>query len=415
MRFQATALSALSLVLMGTGAIATTTETETTPQKTPGLIRIPIHKIPTEDFVTSLATPPVLLRGSAADSPFAIYPDLVTADDGETKGKKDKKESILVKDYSNAQYYAEVHIGTPPQKFNMIYDTGSSDVWVPEVGCKNCGYKLIGLGKNKYDSAKSSSHKEDGGKFEIRYGSGAVSGKYELDTVTLAEGISVEEHKFASIHNVGGMGLGYTLGKFDGILGLGFDSISQGGKTVFSAAIDAGLVEKNMFAFYLGDNTGGELTFGGYDEEKYTGNITWVDLSERTYWRIDVGDTKIGSYTSGPTDAIVDSGTSLLVGPKKDVEEIGRVIGAKSVLGKLVIDCDKIKDIPDMTWTLNGTVFTVPGEKLVLQSSKMCLLAIAGMDFPKPGPKWILGDVFMREYYSIFDYTGGRVGLAKAV
>jgi len=413
MRFQATALSALTLVLMGTGSIATTTETDTEKTAPKGLIRVPLLKIPDAEFVTSLTSPKPssLLRG-AFD--FISVTDTTAITSDGVEGKQD--QSIPVKDYANAQYYAEIHIGTPPQKFNMIYDTGSSDLWVPAVKCRHCGFKIIGMGKNKYDAAKSSTHVDDGKAFSIRYGSGAVSGKYEKDTVTLGEDITVLDHKFASIHDVGGMGVGYLFGKFDGLVGLGFDSISQAGKTVFSAAVDAGLLEKNMFAFYLGDNAEGELTFGGYDEEKYEGNITWVDLSEKTYWRVNVDGAKIGTKKFGKTDAIVDSGTSLIVGPKKDVNAIAKIIGAKRLItGQYTVDCDKIDDIPDMSWTIDGTVFTVPGKKLVLNTSGMCLLAITGMDFPPPGPKWILGDVFMRQYYSIFDYEGGRIGLALAV
>ena len=75
------------------------------------------------------------------------------------------------------------------------------------------------------------------------------------------------------------MGIAYAFGMFDGILGLGFDSISVGGvETVFHNAIEQGVVEKPVFAFSLGDERDGELTFGGYDESKYVGDIHWVSL-----------------------------------------------------------------------------------------------------------------------------------------
>ena len=45
----------------------------------------------------------------------------------------------------------------------------------------------------------------------------------------------------------------------------------------------------------------------------------------------------------------------------------------------------------------------------------MCIFAMMGMDFAEPGPKWILGDVFMRQYYTVFDYEGKRVSFAPAV
>ena len=100
-------------------------------------------------------------------------------------------ESEPIKDYANAQYFGTVSIGTPPQSFQVIFDTGSSNLWVPKVGCKHCGLPFIGK-KSKYDHDKSSSYAEDGKDFEIMYGSGSVSGFFSQDSVTLADDIIVE-------------------------------------------------------------------------------------------------------------------------------------------------------------------------------------------------------------------------------
>ncbi len=75
------------------------------------------------------------------------------------------------------------------------------------------------------------------------------------------------------------------------------------------------------------------------------------------------------------------------------------------------MDCEKVSSIPDLVYTINGEAFTVPGKDLVIQSGTTCLFAMMGMDIPS-GPQWILGDVFMRKYYTIFDYGGERVGFA---
>ena len=178
-----------------------------------------------------------------------------------------KSENVVIKDYSNAQYYGSVEIGSPPQKFTVIFDTGSSNLWVPKVNCKNCGYWFINGGKSKYDESKSSSFVRDGSDFHIQYGSGDVRGYFSADSVTLAEDIVITGQKFAEVDDAGGLGVGYALGKFDGILGLGFEGLALGGaKTVFKNAIDQGRVARQMFAFYLGDEMDGELTFGGYGE-----------------------------------------------------------------------------------------------------------------------------------------------------
>ena len=115
------------------------------------------------------------------------------------------------------------------------------------------------------------------------------------------------------------------------------------------------------------------------------------------------------------TNAIVDSGTSLITGPTTDIRSIAALIGAQAtILGQYTINCDNLDNIPTLTFIIDGKAYPLKGSDLVLQSSGMCLLALIGMDFSEPGPKWILGDVFMRPYYTIFDYGEKRIGLASS-
>jgi len=324
-----------------------------------------------------------------------------------------KSESVVIKDYSNAQYYGEIKIGTPGKKFTVIFDTGSSNLWVPKVHCHSCGYWFIHGGKSKYDKKKSSSYQVDGGDFHITYGSGKVKGSFSIDDVTLADDIVVHNQKFAEVENAGGLGMGYTMGKFDGIMGLGFEGLALGkAHTVFKNAIDQSLVAQPMFSFFLGNNEDGELTFGGYDDSKFTGEITWVKLSEPKYWKIDIENIQVGSYSSGVTNGIMDSGTSLITGPKHEITKIAKLVGAKrNLVGQYTIPCNKVDDIPDLEFNINGRAWPVPGKELVLQAAGVCVFALMGMDL-KNGPAWILGDVFMRQYYTIFDYGSERVGFA---
>lgn len=178
-----------------------------------------------------------------------------------------KAENVIIKDFSNAQYYGTIQIGTPPQEFTVIFDTGSSNLWVPKVNCKNCGYWFINGGKKKYDDTKSSTFQEDGSDFHIQYGSGDVQGFFSVDNVQLADDLIVSNQKFAEVSDAGGLGAGYIMGQFDGILGLGFEGLALGdATTLFKNAIDQKVVEKSMFAFDLGDEAEGELTLGGYGE-----------------------------------------------------------------------------------------------------------------------------------------------------
>lgn len=239
----------------------------------------------------------------------------------------------------------------------------------------------------------------------------------------MADDIVIKNQRFAEISDAGGLGLAYTFGKFDGILGMGFTSISiDGAITVFENAFQQNSIDEPVFAFYLGDNSPGELTFGGYDDTKFEGDLITVPLISATYWEIGLDSISAGSYHSTPNNdgspitGIVDSGTSLLVGPTVQINKLATSLGAKKIFtGQYSIDCSILDSLPDIVFTIMGTDFAVPGKSAVLQISGSCLLAVAGMDFPKPGPQWILGDVFMREYYTVFNYKEETVAFAKAV
>merc|ERR1712167_337800 len=100
---------------------------------------------------------------------------------------------VKINDYQNAQYYGQATVGTPPQTFNVIFDTGSSNLWVPN---KKVG--LVGLLKHKYDSSKSSTYKANGTEFKIQYGSGPVSGIWSEDTFAIGS-VSASNQAFAEV------------------------------------------------------------------------------------------------------------------------------------------------------------------------------------------------------------------------
>jgi len=318
---------------------------------------------------------------------------------------------IKINDFQNAQYYGEVQVGTPPQNFQVIFDTGSANLWVPN---KKVG--LIGLFKDKYDSSKSSTYVSNGTEFKIQYGSGPVSGIWSSDKITLGD-LEVPKQAFAEVEDAGGLGLAYGIGKFDGILGLGWDRISVDGvETVMSNLVNGGELADKVFAFYLADSAPGALVIGGTDKSHYTGDFTYVPLKSEDYWRIALDDLKVDgtSYTTTKT-AIVDSGTSLLAGPKAEVAKLAAKIGATSILGgkEYTIACDA--KAPDLVFTIAGKDYTFTMKDYTISSGGTCLFAMTGIDVPAPnGPLWILGDVFMRKYYTVFDWGNKQLGFALA-
>jgi len=328
------------------------------------------------------------------------------------------QNDVTVKDYMNAQYYGLVSIGNPGKSFKVIFDTGSSNLWVPRVGCSHCGFPIIAP-KTKYDPDHSSTYGEDGAVFQITYGSGSVSGKFGTETVDFG-GITVTNQRFGMIEDAGGLGLAYLAGKFDGIFGLGFSSISiDGATTVFENAISQKSTETPQFAFWLGTKDGedGELTFGGYDDSKFKGdNLHWVNLVSATYWEIALESISVGTEVfQSDTTGIIDSGTSLITGPSSMIQELAHEVGAKrSLLGQYTVDCTQTDNLPEVIFTIDGTNYNLSSKEYVIESGGTCLFAFMGLDIPS-GPAWILGDVFMRKYYTVFDVAEQKVGFATAV
>jgi hypothetical protein len=327
----------------------------------------------------------------------------------------------IIKDYYNVDYYGTISIGTPPQNFQVIFDTGSSNLWVPSVACTDCPTA-------QYNHDLSSTYQPDGAPLDLQYGGGNVTGLFSIDTISLADGLQVSNQRFGeatfvkAADSTGGSSGGYyMLGpNVDGLLGLAFPSISfDGTPTVFENAVQQGAIQQPIFSMYLGDNAPGEITFGGYDPNKFEGNLTFVDVEASGFWQIVVDEitvTDVG-YFQGPIQAIVDSGTSLLVGPSSEVDQIANAIGASpdpNSLSGYAINCGA--QLPDLVFTIGGMNYTVPGSSLVFPvGQNICSLAMSGSDLPDLGQLWILGDVFMREYYTVFDYGGMKVGFAKAV
>jgi hypothetical protein len=321
-----------------------------------------------------------------------------------------------VNDYSNAQYYGPVSLGSPGQVFNVIFDTGSSNLWVPSKTCgMNCGLHT------EYDHSVSTTYHANGTVFKILYGSGPVAGFLSEDNVNFG-GLTVEAQTFAEINDVSGLGFGYLLGKFDGILGLAFNTISVDGiPTVFYNMLEQGLVDTPQFGFYLSatDGSQGELTLGGYDENHFEGELTWVPLTSETYWETYLDDLTLGGRSvTNATNVVLDTGTSILAGPSKDVAAIAASVGAQPFPlrpSEYTIDCTKVPTLPVLAFVIGGRTFTFTGAEYVINiQNTTCLFGMTGIDIPAPrGPLWIAGDIFIRKYYTVFDASGtGSLGFA---
>ncbi|VDM74390.1 unnamed protein product [Strongylus vulgaris] len=288
-------------------------------------------------------------------------------------------------DYSNAQYYGTVQIGTPPQTFQLLFDTGSSNLWVP---CKTCKASDIACDfHTKFDCKKSSTCTETNQPFEIQYGSGSMKGVVDNDVVCFGS-----DHTWCTDKTQGlacatqEPGIAFVAAKFDGILGMGWDRISVNNipQPMDQIFANKALCPEALFAFWLNRDlnnnvAGGEMTLCGTDPAHYKGSIAWEPLVSEDYWRIKLG-------------------------------AIQKKIGAFAILnGEYEIQCSRIPQLPPITFTLGGQDFVSQNGQTT------CISGFMGLDIPAPnGPLWILGDVFIGKFYSVFDSGNKRVGFATA-
>ncbi|KAH9905819.1 Asp-domain-containing protein [Xylariomycetidae sp. FL2044] len=327
----------------------------------------------------------------------------------------EKDHPVPISNFMNAQYFSEISIGTPPQDFKVILDTGSSNLWVPSQSCGSIACYL----HSKYDSSASSTYKKNGTEFEIRYGSGSLSGFVSRDDMTIGD-ITVKNQDFAEATSE--PGLAFAFGRFDGILGMGFDRLSVNGIVPpFYQMVNQKLIDEPVFAFYLSGENGGddsEVVFGGVDKDHYTGKITEIPLRRKAYWEVDFDSISFGGETAEleNTGVILDTGTSLIALPSDLAELLNKEIGAKKGYnGQYSVECSARDSLPDITFTLSGYDFAISPYDYILEVQGSCISTFMGMDFPAPvGPLAILGDAFLRKWYSIYDLGKGTVGLAKA-
>lgn len=122
---------------------------------------------------------------------------------------------VTIKNFENAQYFGPISLGNPAQDFEVIFDTGSSNVWVPASNCSKASCLL----KHKYDSSKSSTYERDGRIFDIRYGRCLVMWtKEELVATDVAAQISHRWYnpfgQYLYVNQLGLLGLIKSILKF---------------------------------------------------------------------------------------------------------------------------------------------------------------------------------------------------------
>uniref|UniRef100_A0A7S1ABP1 Peptidase A1 domain-containing protein n=1 Tax=Noctiluca scintillans TaxID=2966 RepID=A0A7S1ABP1_NOCSC len=320
---------------------------------------------------------------------------------------------VLLSDYSDLEYFGLVEIGTPPQRFQVVYDSGSDNLWVPSKSCTNC--KTNG---SFYDSAASSTYEPDGEEMNIQYGTGNCTGFLDNDTVIVG-GLTIPNLTFAEVTQEDESVFGDA--PFDGILGLGLEGAVDGVTDAMTALKERGLIDHDVFAFFLAkDAPGSTLTLGGVDPSFFSSSIHYAPLAWYApvlqYWLIEVSRVGIeresrGHNACGPESffspmcpSLLDTGTSLIVLPEnvhtdKFLQHIGTVNP----------DCSNLHELPTIFFLINGVTFPLEPVDYVLEYEGECVLGIE-----TGAPFWILGDVFIRKYYTVWDRENLQIGFALA-
>ncbi|CUA70772.1 hypothetical protein RSOLAG22IIIB_09107 [Rhizoctonia solani] len=327
-----------------------------------------------------------------------------------------KRQMEPLTDEQDQLWAGSISIGTPGQSFIIDFDTGSADLWVPASSCTTNGCSP----HSKYDSAKSSTSSPQEGTFTIKYGDNTTaSGPVYADTVTIS-GLSVTDQHFSAVTSESD---GFNSDPSDGILGLAFSSISQLNSSTFIENLySQGKISSPTFSFRLA-SSGSELYLGGANTNKYTGDITWVPVTNKTYW-VTEGATKVGGNVGYSGSMIIDSGTTLIVGPSNSVQRWWSNVPNSqpcdvnicNTTGYYTFPCSSP---PSVSFTFSGRDFPISPSDLNLgptdsTTGSTCIGAIMGMD-TVPVNSWIVGDTFMKNVYTVFDEANFRVGFATPV
>ncbi|XP_038675945.1 pepsin A-2/A-3-like [Scyliorhinus canicula] len=342
-----------------------------------------------------------------------LYSRFSGASNGESLGSTDS-----LANYLDLAYTGTISVGTPPQSFVVIFDTGSSNFWVPSVYCSSYACR----DHHKFVPQDSSTFQMSNKYMSIRYGTGSMTGVLGYDTLRVAN-IDITHQEFGLSMTEPGSFLYYA--KFDGIVGLGYPNYAvSGATTVFDNMMSEHLVEQPLFAFYLtreNGQSGSEIVFGGVDPNHYTGQINWVPVTVEGYWQIHLDSVKLNGQVvacENGCQAVVDSGTSVIVGPTAPIQKILHAIGAGPLNGPWnYVDCNAMSSMPDVTFTINGIDYPVPSSAYVVKRNsngkQYCMSGFNHMSLPTTGI-WVFGDVFIGVYYTIFDRGNNQVGFAKA-
>ncbi|KAJ8594783.1 acid protease [Rhizopogon salebrosus TDB-379] len=349
--------------------------------------------------------------------------EALTVKYGGTLAKRSTGTNLITNQNADSSYFGSLAIGTPPVSFNVILDTGSSDLWVADESC------VIGCSQIQvFNDQASSTFKNLSQPFQIQYGSGAASGSLVEDVVQMA-GFSVPNQVFGAVTRVTS---GLLNAPVSGLLGLAWQSIASSGHTPFwETLVTSGAWTDPVMAFQLtrfvnattvnSEEPGGSFTMGFVNNSLYTGDIDWQNVqSPPTYWILPMTSLTVqgNSITTSSSTSLsaIDTGTTLVGGPSSVIQSIyqqipGSAPGSGNWQGYWTYPCSTQVN---MAISFGGPSWPVaPADfRLTSLSSSQCIGAFFELSTGGSAPSWIVGDTFLKNVYSVFRYNPASVGFA---
>ncbi|KAG5355751.1 Candidapepsin-3 [Yarrowia sp. B02] len=316
---------------------------------------------------------------------------------------------------ANQQYYYSIAVGlgTPVQQFNLLLDTGSSDLWVYNItdttDCGNNACQFTG----QYNSDASSSYNFLSDDYFIQYVSGNASGNWGTETLSVGS-ISLPNFQFAVADNAQGN---------TGVLGVsveGSESLAQDQSPYpnFPVALqNAGYIDRQVYSLYLDDaqSSTGTFLLGGIDHAKFSGSLTVLPLTSFNALQVAFNSISYNGEDLGGNDvAVLDSGTSYTYIPDNDYQVLAKKLKLGAIdrnSGLADIDCNA--DV-SVDFNFEGVTITAKKEQLIVNfGDGTCGFGIASNN-GSAGFN-LFGDTFLRNAYVAYDLQDSQIGLAQAV
>jgi hypothetical protein len=312
----------------------------------------------------------------------------------------------IYQDGTDYSYFAPIAFGSASTPMYMLLDTGADQSWVMSSTCSSAACNV----HNLFNPSTSSTSKTSATSFSINYGSGSVSGLLATDNISFA-GMSLPM-SFGLANSTSDDFLHFPI---DGILGL---SLAKGTTPSFVDKLVASkFLKSNIFGISLnrmadGPNTG-EINFGAPDTTRFTGSLNYMAVDTVNgggNWAIPLDNVGYIKAQAGLTGrlAYLDTGTSFIFCPPSDAKALHALIpGAVS-------DDNITYHVPctttdSVTFTFGGITYSVPSKDWVSpMANGNCTSNIYGRSVI--GANWLVGDVFLKNVYAVFDVDKTRVG-----